>query len=473
MTSVAELVASPALLSHMSNEALYTMARKDVEVLQQELLQRRFRELLPKIRAVRQLAEDIGVKGPNSAEDIVSMCLPHTFYKSYSLKDVEDRRYDRLTRWLQTLTAVDLSPVDASKCHSLESWLQEVENKTIVRPQCSSGTNGKISFFPRTRTEEGFFIRNFATVMSGFAQELDGGLTNGEADLLTPWPFATGRHNLPMIWRLLREHIYKEKPGEHVHVLGATHWNIDVMYLTARLRAAEAKGDVPVAQDVQRQLLHVQQDSLPSRAQTARYVDKFLEELVVNQRGRKVFLFAPPRELYALTVECEKRGLKPELAPNTFLFAPGRPDAKGYTLPDGWREQCKAAFPFEFQGAYAMTECTATMRLCSGGRYHPAPWVYCEVIDPSSSKPLPRKGLQTGRLALFDLLPENYWSGTITGDRVNLNWDGGCVCGRVGPYIHDDVTRLSNLKDDDKITCAKTADAYEKAVEYVLGQVNN
>jgi hypothetical protein len=77
--------------------------------------------------------------------------------------------------------------------------------------------------------------------------------------------------------------------------------------------------------------------------------------------------------------------------------------------------------------------------------------------------------VQTGRLALFDLFAENCWGGIISGDRVTVNWDGGCSCGRVGAYLHSDIVRYSNLKDDDKITCSKTADAYEKAVDYYLG----
>jgi hypothetical protein len=351
--------------------------------------------------------------------------------------------------------------------------LEAIKAQTQLRPQCSSGTNGKISFFPRSTTEEKFFIRNFVLVNSGFRNEKDSGLAGGNVDLLAPWPFATGNHNLPIIWKLLRENVFKDKPGEHVHVLGKTHWNIDVMWLTSRLRAAEARGDSSSVVALGERLSRVQDNAVPSEAQTAKNVDDFMDEMIINQRGRKIFLFAPPKEFYALTLECEKRGVKPDFAADSYLFVPGRANSKGGTMPDGWLERCKAMFPFQYQGIYAMTECTAAMRLCKHDHFHMAPWVYIALLNPETSQPYPRKGVQTGRLALFDLLPENYWGGTITGDRVTINWDGDCGCGRVGPYIHNDITRFGNLKDDDKITCSKTTDAYEKAVEYVLGHISD
>jgi len=38
--------------------------------------------------------------------------------------------------------------------------------------------------------------------------------------------------------------------------------------------------------------------------------------------------------------------------------------------------------------------------------------------------------------------------------------------------MHDDIVRYMNLRDDDKITCAKSADAYAKTVDFVLGEVD-
>jgi hypothetical protein len=97
------------------------------------------------------------------------------------------------------------------------------------------------------------------------------------------------------------------------------------------------------------------------------------------------------------------------------------------------------------------------------------PWIVLFLLDPETSVPFERSGIQTGRLALFDLLADSYWGGAISGDRVTIDWRGGCPCGRKGPFILNDVVRYGNLRDDDKITCSRSSDAYEQAVSFVLG----
>ena len=68
----------------------------------------------PQIRLVDRLATDIEVDRVDAAEDITPLCLPHTTYKSYSAAHVEERRFDRMMRWLGGLTSHDLSGVDVA-----------------------------------------------------------------------------------------------------------------------------------------------------------------------------------------------------------------------------------------------------------------------------------------------------------------------------------------------------------------------
>ena len=205
---------------------------------------------------------------------------------------------------------------------------------------------------------------------------------------------------------------------------------------------------------------------------TAENIEPFLEKLMIGQRGKKVFLFATPKELYALALACRERGLKAEFAPDAYIFSPGRPGSKGHVMPETWLEECKEIFPYPYQGVYGMTESTGHARLCAAGHYHMPPWIFLALLDPDTGVAFPRSGVQTGRLALFDILATAYWGGAISGDRVTIDWNGGCPCGRVGPFMHDDIVRYMNLRDDDKITCAKSADAYAKTVDFVLGEVD-
>jgi hypothetical protein len=116
-----------------------------------------------------------------------------------------------------------------------------------------------------------------------------------------------------------------------------------------------------------------------------------------------------------------------------------------------------------------MTESTATCRLCTHGWFHWPPSLVLFLLDPDTGKPLPRSGVQTGRLALFDLSVSTHWGGAITGDQITVDWDTICPCGRVGPRLKNNVTRYSQMRDDDKITCSKSPGAYERAVENLIG----
>jgi hypothetical protein len=110
----------------------------------------------------------------------------------------------------------------------------------------------------------------------------------------------------------------------------------------------------------------------------------------------------------------------------------------------------------------AMIECTAKSHL------HPLPWGIQHVVDPDTGQVLPRTGVQRGRLLIFDTLAESYWSGTATGDEVTVHWDGGCECGRKGPYFDNNIQRLSDTRGgDDKITCARTPQAFERLEEFL------
>jgi hypothetical protein len=81
---------------------------------------------------------------------------------------------------------------------------------------------------------------------------------------------------------------------------------------------------------------------------------------------------------------------------------------------------------------------------------------------------LPREGVQTGRYAFFDLVPQTYWGGFISGDRVTIHWDEDCPCGWRAPRIAPDIVRFAELEGgDDKITCAGTAQAYDDFMNYI------
>ena len=457
-------------LNVMTNEQLFAISPRDLAEIQLQGIRTRFKHVRSGIKVVNQLADDLGIRSIDALNDITPLCLPHTIYKSYSLSSIENGRYDRLTSWLSTLTTHDLSSVDVSDCSSLETWLDKLEAATPLRPACSSGTTGKISFFPCSTVEQLYRYNSYMTANGPYRDEADSHLASGKVDYFAPWPVATGRHNIPKMFELMRTHLYAGRPGKHVFTLGEGHWDVDLLWLSGRLRAAEAKGELgalrlPPDMDRRRGELARQQ------AEAAANADAFIEELMIRRRGQRVYLFAPFGQLISLAQECTARGLRAEFAPDSYILGGGRSGAKGTVFPDGWLELCKSVFPQAYNEIFGMTESTGVARRCPGGHFHLPPWIVLFLLDPDTSQPMERNGVQTGRLALFDLLPTTFWGGFITGDRITVNWDGGCVCGRKGPYIHPDIERYGSLQDDDKITCAKSPDAYERAVDVALGSI--
>jgi hypothetical protein len=145
---VARLLAEPSHLQDWTQEELFAISRQQLAAAKLAELQVRYQQLRPQIRLVDRLAADIAVDRIDAPEDITPPCLPHVTYKSYSAAHVEERRFDRMMRWLGGLTAHDLSGVDVAGCDSLESWLTALDNQTPLRLLTSSGASGTMSFFP-------------------------------------------------------------------------------------------------------------------------------------------------------------------------------------------------------------------------------------------------------------------------------------------------------------------------------------
>jgi hypothetical protein len=465
---VADLLDGPRPLSQWSNEELFSMPTADVEELQHHGVRQRYEQARPQIRLLDRLASDLGVTAIDDLDDVTPLCLPHTTYKSYSVTHVEQGRYDKLSRWLDSLTAHDVSSVDVTGCESLESWLDAIEAATPLRVRCSSGTSGKISFYPRSLAEERHQINSFVRSHGAFRDEPDSGLATGDVDYYSPAPVATGRHNTPAMFRLLREHVYAARPGDHVHTLGDGHWDVDMMWLSGRLQMAEARGELAAIKLTP--YLAGLRDKLANQVSASGQVEAFINELTAAG-GRRIFLFAPFHQLIPLAQEFKNREIRSHFTPDSYVLGGGRPGSKGVDFPDGWYELCQDVFPYPYAEVYGMTELTTSARLCSSGMFHMPPSVVLWLLDPDSSRPLSRSGVQTGRLAVFDLMPTTYWGGAITGDRVTIDWEARCPCGRTGPTISPDIVRYSNLRDDDKITCSKSPEAYQKAIELTLGVI--
>ena len=66
--------------------------------------------------------------------------------------------------------------------------------------------------------------------------------------------------------------------------------------------------------------------------------------------------------------------------------------------------------------------------------------------------------------AFFDLLPTSSAGGFLTGDELEIDFDGTCACGAMSLNAAFEVARLSEKRGgDDKITCAASPVAHAEA----------
>src|SRR5207248_3010166 len=129
--------------------------------------------------------------------------------------------------------------------------------------------------------------------------------------------------------------------------------------------------------------------------------------------------------LVRLALKGREMGIKCEFAPGTSLFGGG--GMKGFKeVPEDWEQLLKDFFGVESVGnVYGMSEMMGWAPGCEQGHYHFLPYTIPIVLD-EDFKALPSEGVQTGRMALFDVLAETYWGGFISGDRVTVHFDYDC-----------------------------------------------
>jgi hypothetical protein len=144
--------------------------------------------------------------------------------------------------------------------------------------------------------------------------------------------------------------------------------------------------------------------------------------------------------------------------------------SKGQIVPDDWEDKARKFLGVpRLMHLYGMTEVQSSNLMCTHHRFHIEPTNVLFILDPDSGEIMPRRGVQTGRAAFYDLLATSHWGGFITGDELTVDWDGACPCGRLTPHIARKVERYSEKRGgDDKISCASVSDAHDEALSYLV-----
>jgi hypothetical protein len=450
-------------------DELFGMDRPEAERFQLRSAQRRFEELVPKVKLLKGQVDATRITAIRSLEDLVPLLFKDAIYKSYPVSLIERNRFDQLTQWLGGLTSLDLSGVDVRSVEGIDSWLDALEAQTPLRVFHTSGTSGKLSFLPRTTVEDELWFEGMMKLHAGFGED-KGVKLGGKDDIRLPVVFPSWRYGRYVAQRVLRHAQSRVAPSpEECYTLTNGTLSADLASLSGRIRIAQAKGN-----------LHEMKLSDPMRVALKRYLEElerrpqetaqFFVDVAQKLSGKRVLIQCVQSVLISAAKAGLARGLTNVFAPDSCALTGG--GAKGIEMPANWQEILRT-----FTGiprwcrAFSMTELVGAMPFCDEGYYHIPPYYIPFLLDPKSGALLARSGTVTGRFACLDLLSQTHWGGIVTGDRVTIEWDRQCGCGRKGAHIHSNIMRYSELAaedGDEKISCAGTIDTTDAALQALI-----
>ncbi|MFV3368890.1 hypothetical protein ACNFH5_12035 [Pseudomonas sp. NY15435] len=460
------LLSDPEALANHCRQTWEQMPRGEIDALQLAGLQRRFAELRERIPVLKKLAEGEGVERIEQLDDLVPLLFEHTVFKSYPPSLLEKNNFTAINKWLAKLVTPEVGEAilaaDVSACKGLDDWFETMDREV---PQLiishTSGTSGTLSFLPCSARE----FEKAAQVRRLFAWNMRGPQTP-QPEMHTAYPYYSKGY-LSHLRGVIAISRVLLPDASHFHPAYPSTLSSDVLYLGAKLRAAQAKGTLDrlvVAPEMlaKKEAFDRQQAEMPQHLAT------FFEDIATRLKGKRVYIGGTWNLLHNMAKAGLERGLEGVFDRESYIITTG--GAKGVVQPEGWREEV-----MRFTGvkalyeSYAMSEVVSGSHLrCEHGHYHFAHTAIPFLLDPETSKPLPRKGRQTGRAAFFDLGADVHWGGFITGDEVTVEWDAPCACGRPSRYVVGAIQRYSEKNgDDDKITCAASEQSHREAMDFL------
>ena len=459
-----KMLVDPADCFNRSYAAMHGMDRSTLEAVQLAGLKLRFAALRNAIPTLKKLADEAGVHEIRALEDVIPILFKHTVYKSYPISLLEKNRFPQLTHWLQKLTTVDLTGLDASGCQGIDDWIALLERETSIRVIQSSGTTGTVSFLPRTAHE---IEKHFLSFQIGLFELA--GLTPPARDqpLNMEVVHASYRRGTSVHLRLPDSLLKWVCNGDEakLHALYPGAQSADLMFLAGRIAAAEAKGEFDRIQ-LSPSLLARRGEFEAMQRAAPDNLERFYDGIITRLQGKQIYITATSNVLYKVAAAGLEKGMEAVFASNSLVNTGG--GFKGEATPPDWQNVVKRFFGVKhINRSYGMSEIMANNKMCAHERYHIEPWAILFVLDPDTGEQLPRSGVQTGRAALYDLQSETYWGGFVSGDEVSVDWDT-CACGRNTPHIGANIGRYSELRGgNDKISCAASPEAHESALNFL------
>lgn len=441
------------LLGYQGKADRYDIAWSDLREAQVAALDERFQDRKSKIKLLAHRASEAGIEKIGGIEDMVPLLFPHTAYKSYPESFLVEEKWDRLSKWLATISPHAIAAVDMATINGIDDWIDQLQAKGNYI-SCSSGTTGKSAMLIASDKDMDWSRVDTVNVFawgSGVEPKQD-------RKMIGCAPVATVPKNAIIAEAQNKAFAHPDYPRWVYPVPPITVGSLTKMVvLRKRMADGTARPD---------EIADFENTSEERQAVLDKAIQLTAEEIIAN-RDKKLMIAGLWSGLYAVAKIVRDKGYSAkDFDPDNCIYVGG--GLKRAQLPDDYQEFVHETFniPAErtFQN-YSMQELNSGMPKCrDGGRYHVPPWIVPFLLNEEGDELLPMgEGEMEGRAAFFDLSLDGRWGGVITGDKISIDF-GPCGCGNKGPSVRDNIVRYADLKGDDKIGCAGTVDAYVRGL---------
>jgi hypothetical protein len=453
MATVVESGAVERLTRMVNASDRYDYAADDLRAAQVEALNERFQDRVGKIKLLKLRAEEAGITEIRSVEEVVPLLLPHTAYKSYPESFLMEEKWDKLGKWLDSVSTHRVPPVNPATVCDVDSWIEKLQESGHY-VSCSSGTTGKSAMLVASAADMAWCKREAPqayTWGSGVPLDRSRRMFGLAPVAKVPRNEATGEAYTAALQDPNSERFAYPVPP------------ITVGSLTQMVVARKKIADGTIMPEELAEFERISAE----RAKAVEDAVEITARALVEARKDKIHVTGLWKGLYDVAKAVREMGYSAkDFNPENSIYVGG--GLKRAKLPDDYREFVYETFnisPTRNYQNYSMQELQSGMPRCQkGGRYHLPPWLVPLLLDKSGDNLLPREiGEYEGRAAFFDLSLDGRWGGVISGDKVSIDFSP-CACGAKSPSIRDNIARYADLEGDDKIGCAGTVDAYVRGL---------
>ncbi|MCW1428947.1 hypothetical protein [Novosphingobium sp. JCM 18896] len=453
MATTMEIGAIERLTSLVESPDRYDYAAADLREAQIAAMNARFQDRVGKIKLLRHRAEEAGITEIRSLEEAVPLLLPHTAYKSYPESFLMEGKWDKLSKWLDSVSTHRVPAIAKDAVRDVDHWVETLQAGGH-NVSCSSGTTGKSAMLVASNADMEWCKREAPqayTWGSGVPLDRSRRIFGLAPVASVPRNAATGEAYVSTLQDPNSERFNYPVPP------------ITVGSLTQMVVARKKIADGTIRPEELAEFERISAE----RAKAVEDAVGITAEALVAARGDKLHLTGLWSGLYNVAKAVRDSGYSAkDFNPKNSIYVGG--GLKRANLPADYREFVYETFniqPERNYQNYSMQELHSGMPRCQkGGRYHLPAWLVPLILDKSGDNLLPiAEGEYEGRAAFFDLSIDGRWGGVISGDKVSIDFSP-CACGAKSPSIRDSIVRYADLEGDDKIGCAGTVDAYVRGL---------